>query len=187
MNELNLPGDDSSLWIGAAVSIFLFWLLFFSKRKTYTSTDLDKILIKLGPAYQVIKSASFIADDAMVRVDRLIVSPFGVFIIKIFEPSGILKGRLSDREWILKCGSRSETIHNPLWINRNQANALEKLLPGIKIIAFVVVLNAQIRTESSEKLVAIEKFENVMTLNRREVLNAQKQEEAIRIVSRDPG
>lgn len=186
MDGLNFIERGPLFWVGLLALAYLLWRLFFSQGRTETSRDLDRILDGMGEAYRVIKGAAFIADNAMICVDLLIVSAYGVFVITVVDYKGTLKGRLSDREWILKRGRNETTIHNPLWINRKQANALESLLPATKIFSWVVVLNAQIKTEASKKILTLDAFEKEVAQYRREVLNSKQQEEVFQIVSPKP-
>jgi hypothetical protein len=186
MDGLNFTDTGPLFWVGLLALAYLLWRLFFSQGRAETSDDLDRILAQMGEAYRVIKGATFIADKAMIRVDVLIVSAFGVFVITVVDYKGILKGRLSDREWILKRGSNETAIHNPLWINRKQANALESLLPATKIFSWVVVLNAQIKTETSKKILSLDAFEKEVAQYRKEVLSSEQQEEVFQIVSPKP-
>lgn len=183
MDGLNFLEGGPLFWIVILACVYILWRLFFSKGRTSSVEELDRIFSRMGDGYQVIKGATFVADSAMICVDRLIVSPFGVFVVTVVSCKGMLKGRLSDREWILKSGGREEAIHNPLWINRKQVNALGTLLPATKIIPLVVVLNAQIKTEFSKQLVALEGVEKAVVLYRKEVLSTQQQHEVLQVVS----
>ena len=186
MEGLNFTEKGPLVWVGLLALAYLLWRLFFSQGRAETSDDLDRILAGMGEAYRIIKGATFIADHAMIRVDRLIVSAFGVFVITVVDYKGILKGRLSDREWNLKRGRTETVIHNPLWINRKQANALESFLPKTKIVSWVVVLNAQIQTETSKKILSLDAFEKEVAQYRKEVLSSKQQEEVLQIVSPKP-
>jgi len=186
MEGLNFTEQGPLFWIGLLVLVYLLWRFFFAQGRSETSDDLDRILVGMGDAYRVIKGATFIADNAVICVDRLIVSAFGVFVITVVDYKGTLKGRLGDREWILKRGRNETAIHNPLWINRKQVNALESLLPATKIFSWVVVLNAQIQTETSRKILSLDAFEKEVSSCRKEVLSSKQQEEVLQIVSPKP-
>jgi hypothetical protein len=66
--------------------------------------------------------------DGPVRIDHVIVSRFGVFVIEAMDIRGEILGKAFDPEWTQTAGGERITFQNPLRPNYNRKLALDGLL-----------------------------------------------------------
>lgn len=79
-------------------------------------------------AYRMIKNVTLPTDSGHWRLDRVLVSRFGIFLIKTDHATGWIAGGPRKKIWTQTHRRRSTKIPNPLWQNHQHMRALGKLL-----------------------------------------------------------
>lgn len=78
--------------------------------------------------YRQLHDVALETKDGLVRIDHVIVSRFGVFVIEALDMRGEILGRTFDPEWTQTVGGERITFQNPLRPNYNRKLALDALL-----------------------------------------------------------
>lgn len=78
------------------------------------------------------------------RVDHVVISRFGIFVIEAEEMAGCISGGEKEPFWTLTAGAKQSRFENPLWKNSGHVWALQEYL-GLRVGAFhsVVFLSGE--------------------------------------------
>ena len=141
----------SAYWVKIFVTlvIFIALIVLFLKNSGAKSNISGAELVKkqlnrLGDSYTVFDNVTLQSDRGMLHISNVVVSPYGVFVITLYDLRGKISGHRDDREWIVKGRGVSDTILNPLWENRKHINGLEKKLGSQPFIPAVVFTHAKL-------------------------------------------
>ncbi|QPJ66413.1 MAG: NERD domain-containing protein [Candidatus Nitrohelix vancouverensis] len=179
---------DSTTFLIAAVALaaaFFIWKRWFWQGGG-TPQALDARLSRLGESYQILKDVSLTTPQGIVSIDRLVVSPYGVFVISISSLKGRLTGRPGDREWWAKQGGQTVAVYNPLLENRKIVNQIAPQLGVDPLIPLVVFLNARLGSDFGVSATPLSALPQFFLRYQRETLSPEQQEEIIRQVSQNP-
>ncbi len=125
-----------------------FWL-----RKEAAQPSVEPLLKELGEEYSVLTGVVVPTAKGMIRIDHVVVSPYGLFIIHERPEKGQVEVRPSQREWPIRHWQKRDTLYNPLWRSRQVINHLQEKLGALPIIPLVVFLNARLRGPEEPGLV----------------------------------
>ena len=81
-----------------------------------------------GQTYRQLHDVILETREGLVRIDHVIVSRFGVFVVEAMDMRGEILGRAFDPEWTQTVGGERVTFQNPLRPNYNRKLALDGLL-----------------------------------------------------------
>lgn len=155
----------TAYWIKifATLAILIALLVLFlrnNEKQTPEAGDLslkDKIQ-KLGQEYTLLSGVVVPALRGMSRIDHLILSPFGIFVLTVVTEAGKISGRERDGEWEIKSGRRRDILYNPLWENRKWVNALEDHLGPQPFIPVVVFTRARLKNDFGKNVIPLSRL-----------------------------
>ena len=141
----------SVYWVKTFVALVIFTVLIalflknIGAKSNLSAAELvKKELDLLDDSYIVFDDVIVQSDRGMLHISNVVVSPYGVFVITLYDLRGKISGHQDDREWIVKGRGVNDTILNPLWENRKHINALEKKLGPQPFIPAVVFTHAKL-------------------------------------------
>jgi len=155
----------TAYWIKifATLAIFIAILVLFlrsSNGQTRATDDssLKAKIKKLGKDYTLLSGVVVPALRGMSRIDHVIVSPYGIFVLTVVHEPGKVSGRERDGEWEIKSGRRRDVLYNPLWENRKWVNALENYLGPQPFIPVVVFTQAKLKNDFGKNVIPLSRF-----------------------------
>ena len=160
-----------------AVLLTLVVLLFRQNREQPQGMiSVEEKIKRLGDEYVVVNDVVLPGFRGMNRIDHVVVSPFGVFVVTVRCQTGKVRGEEGDREWEVKSGRSRDTIYNPLWDNRKQMNALEETLGRYPYVPVVVFTQAKLKGAFPENVVPLNRLPGFLRKYRKQVLFSDKQQ-----------
>ena len=177
----------TAYWIEifATLVILIALLILFlrsDKKPTPREDDLsikDKIN-KLGQEYTLLGGVVVPALRGMNRIDYVIVSPYGIFVLTVVHEPGKVRGRERDGEWEIKSGRRRDILYNPLWENRKWVNALEKHLGPQPFIPVVIFTQARLKNDFGKNVIPLSSLPGFIKKHDKPRLFSDKLEEIIK-------
>ena len=152
----------TAYWIKifATLAIFIAILVLFLKSNDKQTPEADDSSLKekikkLGEDYTLLSGVVVPALRGMSRIDHVIVSPYGIFVLLVVHEPGKVSGKERDGEWELKSGRRRDILYNPLWENRKWVNALEKYLGPQPFIPIVVFTQAKLKSNFGKNVIPL--------------------------------
>jgi len=121
------------LLLAVAVVILLLWSVIPHLESSIGSWRVRLLLRRLPASHytafhNLTLGAGRSGERSMVRVDHLLVSPYGIFVIAARHRSGAIMGAEGDTHWSRVFLRRRQKFRNPLQSLRSQLSALMKLL-----------------------------------------------------------
>lgn len=139
--------------VGVAGLVAVVGLFLMFGRKNKLEPGLVRLMLdSLGDDYAVFNDVVVEVQNGMSRIDFVVVSPYGVFVIDIKQETGKIFGEVGQQEWRV---FKKETIYNPIWRNRTHLNGLEKLLGSSSYLSLVVFLNARLKSDFGPHVVEL--------------------------------
>ncbi len=184
----------TAYWIKifATLAIFIAILVLFLRngnKQTHGSdtSSLKAKIKKLGEEYTLLSGVVVPALRGMSRIDHVIVSPYGIFVLTVVNESGKVSGRTRDGEWEIKSGRRRDILYNPLWENRKWVNALENHLGPQPFIPVVVFTRARLKNDFGKNVIPLSRLPGYIKKHEKSRLFSDKLEEIIKSLKpRDP-
>ena len=169
-----------ALGVTALAAAGWFWL-----RKDAAEPSVEPLLRGLGEEYSVVTGVVVPAAKGLNRIDHVVVSPYGLFIIHERPEPGRVEVRPSQREWPIKNWQKRDTLYNPLWRSRQAINALEEKLGTLPMIPLVVFLNARLTGPEEPGLVRPHDVLRRIRSFSRPVLTEEPQQKALAFLRRE--
>ncbi len=120
-------------------------------QRSWASLRVHKLLqLELPRSHYILLRNVVIPDGREVlRIDHLVVSAYGIFVIKQVDGSGTISGKPADARWLRLGRRRQVAFNNPLFECVSQVNALRKLL-GLDpaLLNFVLVFTGNVKFSS---------------------------------------
>lgn len=184
----------TAYWIKIFATLAIFvalMVLFFkngNKQKHGEDTSSLKAKIKkLGEEYTLLSGVVVPALRGMSRIDHLIISPYGIFVLTVVNESGKVSGRTRDGEWEIKSGRRRDVLYNPLWENRKWVNALENHLGPQPFIPVVVFTRAKLKSDFGKNVIPLSRLPGYIKKHDKSRLFSDKLEGLMeKLKSQDP-
>ena len=151
----------------------------FLSRKTAAQPSVGPLLEHLGPDYSVLNGVVVPTAKGLIRIDHVVVSPYGVFIIHERSEPGQVEVQPSQREWPVTHWRKRDTLYNPLWRSRQVINDLEEKLGALPMISLVVFTNARLRGPEEPALVRPHDVLRRIRSFSRPVLTAEHQQKTL--------
>lgn len=152
----------TAYWIKifATLAIFITILVLFLRTNNKPTPEADDSSLKekvekLGQEYTLLSGVVVPALRGMSRIDHVIVSPYGIFVLLVVHEPGKVSGNERNGEWEIKSGRRRNILYNPLWENRKWVNALEKHLGPQPFIAVVVFTRAKLKNNFGKNVIPL--------------------------------
>lgn len=152
----------TAYWIKifATLAIFIAILVLFLRTNNKPTPEADDSSLKekiekLGQEYTLLSGVVVPALRGMSRVDHVIVSPYGIFVLLVVHEPGKVSGNERNGEWEIKSGRQRDILYNPLWENRKWVNALEKHLGPQPFIAVVVFTRAKLKNNFGKNVIPL--------------------------------
>lgn len=146
--------------IGASLLVFIGLMGLFFRQSRKQSEGNGGVSIrskveKLGEDYTLLSGVVVPALRGMSRIDHVIVSPYGIFVLTVQNEPGRVRGKINDEMWEIKSGRQQGTLYNPLWENRKWVNALEKHLGRTPFIPVVVFTQAKLKSDFGDNVILL--------------------------------
>lgn len=155
----------TAYWIKifATLAILIALLVLFLRDSNKQTPEADDLSLKakikkLGEEYTLLSGVVVPALRGMSRIDHLILSPFGIFVLTVVTEAGKISGRERDGEWEIKSGRRRDILYNPLWENRKWVNALEDHLGPQPFIPVVVFTQAKLKNDFGKNVIPLSRL-----------------------------
>ena len=126
---------------------------------------------------------NFAVRPAVAAIDYLIISRFGIFVVKVVRQKGIIKGTEHSDTWVQQILKRKKRIANPVKQCKVQARAIRKLLANNKIPVVPIVvfgMTAQLKVKANTHVVLANNFLNVIYRYDKEVITAEEMEAIVK-------
>jgi len=134
---------------------------------------------KLGTEYTVLDDVVVPAKYGMIRIDHVVVSPYGVFVLTLVHEAGRVSGREGDDRWEIKSGTQKNILYNPLWENRKWVNALEACLGPYPYIQAVVFTRARLKSDFGKQVMPLSRLPGFIKKYDKSVLFSDKRQAII--------
>jgi hypothetical protein len=149
--------------IGASLLVFIGLMgLFFRQSRNQAEgagvATVQSKIEKLGDDYTLLSGVVVPALRGMSRIDHVIVSPYGIFVLTVQNEPGRVRGKMNDEMWEIKYGRQKGTLYNPLWENRKWVNALEKHLGSNPFIPVVVFTQAKLKDNFGDNVIPLSRL-----------------------------
>jgi hypothetical protein len=155
----------TAYWIKilATLAILIALLVLFLRDNNKQTPEEDDLSLKakikkLGEEYTLLSGVVVPALRGMSRIDHLILSPYGIFVLTVVTEPGKVSGRERDGEWEIKSGRQRDILYNPLWENRKWVNALEKQLGPQPFIPVVVFTRAKLKKDFGKNVIPLSRL-----------------------------
>lgn len=99
--------------------------------------------------YTILQDVRLAGDKEPLCIDYLVVSAYGIFVIKQVGGSGTIVGKPADARWFRKGRNKQRAFANPLFECVTEVNALRSLL-GVdaRLLNFVLVFTGNVKFSS---------------------------------------
>ena len=151
----------------------------FWRQKEAAVVSIGPLLDELGSEYRGVVGVDLNTPKGMIRIDRVVVSPYGLFIIHERPEKGQVDVQPGNREWPITLWRKRDTLYNPLWRNRQAINDLGTKLGEMPMIPIVVFLNARLKGPEEPALVRPQDVLRRIRSFKRQVLNEEEQKKAL--------
>jgi Nuclease-related domain len=155
----------TAYWIKifATLAIFVALLILFLRdnKKPTPGADNESLkakIKKLGQEYTLLSGVVVPALRGMSRIDHVIVSPYGIFVLTVVHEPGKVSGWVRSGEWEIKSGRKRDILYNPLWENRKWVNALEDHLGPQPFIPVVVFTRARLKNDFGKNVIPLSRL-----------------------------
>ena len=184
----------TAYWIKifATLAIFIALLVLFLRTSSKATPEVDDLSLKakiqkLGQEYTLLSGVVVPALRGMSRIDHVIVSPFGIFVLTVITQPGKVRGKERNAEWEIKSGRRRDILYNPLWENRKWVNALESHLGPQPFIPIVVFTQAKLKNDFGKNVIPLSRLPGVIKKYDKSRLFSDKMEEILqKLALNDP-
>lgn len=171
--------------ISATLAILIAILVLFLRSDKKTTPEADDTSLKakikkLGQEYTLLSGVVVPARRGMSRIDHVVVSPYGIFVLTVVHEPGKVRGRERDGEWEIKSGRRQDILYNPLWENRKWVNALENHLGPQPFIPVVVFTQAKLKNDFGKNVIPLSNLPGFIKKHDKSRLFSDKLEEIIK-------
>ncbi|QAA34457.1 nuclease-related domain-containing protein [Clostridium manihotivorum] len=107
--------------------------------------------------YKVINHISFEVKDKTINIDHVVVSNYGIFVIKDNDYKGTIVGDEADESWKQKLPTKREKISNPIRENYKNIQLLKQVTSEFGDLAYVSIIdfttNARLQVKAESKVV----------------------------------
>lgn len=177
---------DGMVIMGGVLFLLVAIILFapFNKKKEEENLTLEERFDDLEPEYKITSNIFVPSQNGMSRIDNVIVSPYGIFVINILNEPGRIIGDIDSREWQVAYGRKKRTIYNPVWRNRTHRNAMEELLGNTTLISLVVFQQGKLKSEFGNNVVELPDMLEFIRKYKNVVLTREQQEKALSLLQK---
>ncbi len=137
-------------------------------------------LDRLGGEYTLLDNVMIRSERGISCIPYVVVSPHGVFVVNVCDPTGKVSGDQNAAEWHVRCGLTRDTMMNPLWENRKHINTLEKNIGSYPFIPLVVFPHAKLMGDFGSYVVRTRQLQHFFTGYTKVVLKPEDREAIIR-------
>ena len=130
-------------YILGAVALTILLYAIFRVVKGGSAPSIEKELARLDESYDVVSGILLSTPTGILRIDHIIVSHYGIFVVTEVRGKGRISGDINQEEWHIS----GKTIDNPVWKNRTLSNILEEQLGKFKYIPLVVVVQGTLKSD----------------------------------------
>ncbi|MDH5764066.1 MAG: NERD domain-containing protein [Nitrospinota bacterium] len=134
---------DPWMIAGGAIVVLAVGFFIARVRPMGPEVSVGSVLSKLDNSYTVLTGAIVRGEKGMIRLDYVVVSPYGVFVIKECREPGRVEVRLNQEEWRISGGGLKK-MYNPVWDIRKVVGKLERLVGEYPYIPLVVFTRARL-------------------------------------------
>lgn len=172
-------------WILLALAVLGLAGWFWFPRKG-TRLAIGPLLKELGKEYSVVTGVILRTPQGMIRIDHVVVSPYGLFVIHERREPGRVDVQPGQREWPVRVWRKQrEALYNPLWRSRQVSNDLQEKLGSLPMISLVVFLNARLQGPEEPVLVLPHDILRRIRSFSRPVVSAEDQQKALAFLRQD--
>ncbi len=170
MNFESIPTLWLKLAAGLAAGSFLVWFFF---RRAVGGGRAGAGLEALGPEYRLFSDVLVPTPYGMSRIDHVIASPYGIFVVSVKTLEGRVEGRETEEEWQVKYRGAWQTLYNPQWENRKLMNHLEAHLGDYPYIPIVLFTRARLKGRFAASVVNAQRLFAAISEKDRKVIDPE--------------
>jgi hypothetical protein len=119
-------------WVGLIITVVAAMVVISARWRAdrHGASRVRKLARKLlaQGTYRQVHDVAFETSEGTVRIDHVVISPFGVFVIQAMHQRGEISGKTFAPDWTQTSGDKAVTFPNPLRPNFNRKLALGNLL-----------------------------------------------------------
>lgn len=177
---------DGMILVGILILLLIAIVLFapFRRKIEKRNRTLKECLDDLEPEYKITNNIVVPSPNGMSRINCVIVSPYGIFVIDIHNEPGRITGSIDSREWQVVHGRNKRTIYNPVWRGRTHRNAMEELLGDQFLISLVVFQQGKLKSDFGNNVVEMPGMCETIRGYKNIVLTREQQNKALTVVEK---
>jgi hypothetical protein len=173
---------DPWMIAGGIVAILAVGFFISRSRQLGPEVSVGSLLKGLDSTYTVLTGSILQGDHGMIRLDYVVVSPFGVFVIKECREPGRVEVRVNREEWRVS-GGGSKKLYNPVWDIRKVVGKLERQVGEYPYVPLVVFTSARLTGENDFNIMEAGKLIEHIQSFRSSRLSGDQQEKIVGILS----
>ena len=165
--------NNPVFWIVVVIVGLL--IIFYKELKSNTKVLLAKKALKKLPKdkYIVLSDIVIKSTRKAHKIDNVIISSYGIFIIKYLDVSGKIYGDDREEQWIELTDKKKKYFDNPVKENHSCIRVLSEILDldSNYFISIITVPNdAVVCTETKDKITQVELLDDTIKTYRKEVI-----------------
>lgn len=178
MNDLPLTPWE----IAGGVVAFLAVVYFLTRgTRKGLETRIGPLLDQLKSPYTVLTGPIIQDEQGMIRLDYVVVSPYGVFVIQELREVGRVEVRLNEEMWQVVRPARKK-FYNPVWDIRKVIQKLERRVGNYPYIPLVVFTRARLTGDRDNSVLEAKALRDSVTSFNQERLSKDQQEKILGIL-----
>lgn len=123
------------------IIIFLLVTLFKSAKEIKRNDELvDCSLDKVPEGCKSLENVFLSFDDKIIKVEKILVSKKGIFVILTKDYEGWVFGKEDERDWVQLAYNKKKKFYNPVWENNIYVDAVRRKIPNMKHVPIYSVI-----------------------------------------------
>ena len=157
------------------LSLLMFFTVYYKELKTYLGGSVLKKELDKLPKDKYLVIEDIILEDSnkeKYKIDAVILSRYGIFVVKLKNVSGMIKANSNDNAWEVTKNKKMKYITNGIKENEKNIKVLSELLNMNNIFVSIVGFSNNTKIYSDSNFITqINYIDNLIMLYNREVLN----------------
>jgi hypothetical protein len=173
---------DPWMIAGGVIAVLAVGFFIARGRPLGPEVSVGSVLGKLDDTYTILAGAIVHGEKGMIRLDYVVVSPYGVFVIKECREPGRIEVGLNQEEWRISGGGQKR-MYNPVWDIRKVIGKMERLVGQYPYIPLVVFTRARLTGDIDSSIMGVGNLEGYIRNFQQTRLSEDQQKKIMGILS----